>query len=140
MPRLLMIDLALSTCTRHLQAVGDLGLCAVSCSRKTPSASAVILSLQSYFHFWTTANAVLAGLPASVAPLLRAFGMRDCRQELLLPLPIMVAVCVTENDHLYFASSFFQTLFLRRLWTDFLETSPHDVGSSAIDNVPFTSR
>ena len=33
---------------------------------------------------------------------------------------------------------FFQTRFLRRLCTDFLETLPHDVGSSAIENVPST--
>jgi len=37
------VDPALSTFTRHLQSVGDLGLslCRVSCSRKTPSASAL---------------------------------------------------------------------------------------------------
>jgi len=36
----------------------------------------------------------------------------------------------------YFASRFFQTLFLRRLCTDFLETLPHAVGSSAIETSP----
>ena len=33
---------------------------------------------------------------------------------------------------------FFETLFLRRLYTDFLETLPHDLGSSATENVPAT--
>ena len=40
---------------------------------------------------------------------------------------------------LCFASSFFfQTLCLRRPCTDVLETSPYDVGSSAVENFPFT--
>jgi len=41
----------------------------------------------------------------------------------------------------FFASSFFyffQILFLRRLCNDFLETSPHVIDSSAIENIPFT--
>jgi len=37
-----------------------------------------------------------------------------------------------------FCVVFCQTVFLRRLCTDFLETSPHDVDSSAIENFPFT--
>jgi len=52
----------------------------------------------------------------------------------------MVALCTTEEQLLYFTSSFFsffyfQTLFLRRLCTDFLETLPHDIGLSAIENL-----
>jgi len=39
---------------------------------------------------------------------------------------------------LYFASSFFQTLFLCRFCTNFLETLPHGVGLSAIENVSST--
>jgi len=46
----------------------------------------------------------------------------------------MIALGVEENDHQILRRVFFQTLFLRRLCTDFLETSPDDVGSSAIDN------
>jgi len=30
---------------------------------------------------------------------------------------------------------YFQTHFLRRLWTAFVETLPHDIGSLAIENV-----
>jgi len=36
---------------------------------------------------------------------------------------------------LYVDFFYFQTVFLRRLYADFLETLPHDVGSSAIENV-----
>jgi len=48
-------------------------------------------------------------------------------------------ICVAENDYKYFASSFFQTLFLRPLCTDFLKTVSHDVGSSAIEYFSSTS-
>jgi len=48
----------------------------------------------------------------------------------------MVALGVAEERQYYhFASSFFQTRFLRHLCTDSLETLPHNVGSSAIENV-----
>ena len=52
----------------------------------------------------------------------------------------MVALCVTENDHFIYILRriFFQILILRRLCTDLLETLPHDVGSSAMENVPLT--
>jgi len=46
---------------------------------------------------------------------------------------------VTQNNHyLLRMEFFFQTLFLRRLRTDFLDTLPHDVGWKAIENVPST--
>jgi len=49
---------------------------------------------------------------------------------------IMVALCITENDHYILRRVFvLQTLFLRRLRTDFLETWPHDVGSSSTETV-----
>jgi len=44
---------------------------------------------------------------------------------------VMVALCVAENewnDHYILRRVFFQTLFLRLLCTDFLETLPHDIG------------
>jgi len=56
-----------------------------------------------------------------------------------MPMPdvynlFTVAVCLTENDRYIFASSFSQTLLLRRFCTDFSETATHDVGSSANEN------
>jgi len=48
----------------------------------------------------------------------------------------MVALCVTQERPSHFTWSFFsQTRFLCRLSTNFLQTLPHDVGSSAIENV-----
>jgi len=52
---------------------------------------------------------------------------------------ITVAVCVTKKDHYilhYILSK--HALYLRRLCTDYLETSPHDIGSTAIENDSFT--
>jgi len=47
----------------------------------------------------------------------------------------MVACVLTEKNHykLFYVKffSFFSTNFLRRLWTDFLETLPQDVALSA---------
>jgi len=47
----------------------------------------------------------------------------------------MITICITKQRPLYFASSFFQTRFLRRLCTDFLKTLQHDVGSLATENI-----
>ena len=52
-----------------------------------------------------------------------------------------LALGVTENDYYIFRRVFiifFQTLFLRRLCADFLETSAHDVDLSPIQKVTFT--
>jgi len=49
----------------------------------------------------------------------------------------MVALCVTEKDH-YILRRFFPNTLSPLSLTDFLETSPHDVRSSAIEEVPFT--
>ena len=53
---------------------------------------------------------------------------------------IMYAVkTLTENEHYILSRVFlFLNIFLRRVCTNFLETSPHNVGSSSIENFPFT--
>jgi len=48
----------------------------------------------------------------------------------------MVALCVTANNHYLLRRAVFSKRFLRRLCTDFVETLPHDVSSSATEKSP----